>query len=856
MARKFGYEDAFLDELKQIQPLSSAALFESLFPGVAELSPHYSNEEAISLAVGQGGDDDLEFLDDLNEPDPDRPFDLPFDPSQALYFDLFCADPALVNEYTTRGEHAFGRYTHARSVIPQFQEFGIDNLRRRTHDFRLSRPEMTVFLKNGFVVSERMATASFAEAYYRIYTNDLPVFITVDSVLHAWHRSVDAIVPQIEQTILFHRLRDALDSMANRVHLTWKSFSSGPLRSSIMDIDLYLSVARALLHSTPSEIAGVTTEFAQDDNVRQLLLFLLGRGPREKKEESALLFGRERRIPRVLFEPEGHYRDNVTLQAYYRCLVWLNFIDFALAGLPSSPTELGAAVVLYSLALPDLALGGAGAGTDPKAPAGERAWEQFEGILRYAIGPSQTTTLRELGELLTRAELTSPAFVTSVDDLAQICELIAADRLKVHPEVFFNPADVPFKPEQCRVNRTFCLVGAPFKADRWALEKTVHGESQGTGLNVAFTALANNTIRAELQEQCLGNESYKQRLVAARGLLDGQSLQVWKGCLHYQWLLVLRSLSASEDDPVEPNLPLVMRNHAWQMKDLNTQLASWTQLHHDAAPQTTPHYRDRISCEYPAGYVEPRLGFWKAMERAADSLAMLMEKPIGGSYYLPTGCDRVRAVPLSAAAAPIAQFCRRFAGYMAQLHAIALRELQLQPLLEDQHQFLKRVMDETAGTGRTRYNGWYPRLFFSSGEDSGRWDPLTVEVLAAPAPVPGVYSPPVGALHMAVGNVHMMLCCMDTGHDTRAVYAGPVFSCYHFRRQDPARAETDRVWRFNLLNRTYPHPWWTREYLVAGVPEFDSDAMEVEEGQSGSPGEFLARINKVPRTQWEPSPWI
>ena len=54
---------------------------------------------------------------------------------------------------------------------------------------RLNDQELTKFKQNGFVVSERMGAGSFAEMFYRIYSRDLPVFVSTDALLHAWHRT-------------------------------------------------------------------------------------------------------------------------------------------------------------------------------------------------------------------------------------------------------------------------------------------------------------------------------------------------------------------------------------------------------------------------------------------------------------------------------------------------------------------------------------------------------------------------------------------------------------------------------------------------------------------------------------------
>ena len=48
---------------------------------------------------------------------------------------------------------------------------------------------------------------SFGSLYYAVYTNDLPVLITTDSILHAMHRTYDDILMELEQTFIHLRIR-------------------------------------------------------------------------------------------------------------------------------------------------------------------------------------------------------------------------------------------------------------------------------------------------------------------------------------------------------------------------------------------------------------------------------------------------------------------------------------------------------------------------------------------------------------------------------------------------------------------------------------------------------------------------
>jgi hypothetical protein len=81
-------------------------------------------------------------------------------------------------------------------------------------DFRLNAQELKVFKQNGFVVSERLGAASFAEMFYRIYSRDLPVYISADALLHAWHSSYDSMLEELEQGYLAESLDEVLAGMA------------------------------------------------------------------------------------------------------------------------------------------------------------------------------------------------------------------------------------------------------------------------------------------------------------------------------------------------------------------------------------------------------------------------------------------------------------------------------------------------------------------------------------------------------------------------------------------------------------------------------------------------------------------
>ncbi len=62
----------------------------------------------------------------------------------------------------------------------------------------LSPEERAAFKRDGVVSVDHQQRYSMASAYYGVFTRDLPVLVTTDSILHAFHRSYDAILERLE----------------------------------------------------------------------------------------------------------------------------------------------------------------------------------------------------------------------------------------------------------------------------------------------------------------------------------------------------------------------------------------------------------------------------------------------------------------------------------------------------------------------------------------------------------------------------------------------------------------------------------------------------------------------------------
>jgi hypothetical protein len=734
---------------------------------------------------------------------------LSWDPTTAKFWDRFNLDPKQPGlEVRVRGAEeremrAWNKAARERQVAEHFKPKPLPDGEpimvpaQGMVDFRLNADELAKFKQNGFVVSERLGAPSCTEMYYRIYKRDLPVFISADAVLHAWHRSFDAILVEIETQMLMPALQEILADMSAQLPEAQRNYGGGVCGASLEDADYFLAVARSLLAGGP-----VNSALGQDGRVAQTL-----EACRTERLQAFHLFGKYREVDFSQFKPRGHYEKTEELRRYFKAMMWCGRTDLRVAGNPreSSPRELGAAIVLHDLL---------------RQSGKFERWQQFDRIMQTFVGQTDSMTFAQLGVVLAAAGIRSPADVKDLDTLAALQARIAACNFgaqEIRGDVFeINP----HSPQKFILPRSFTFLGQKFAVDSWVTAKLVFDDVRWNSravmrripscLDVAFAVFGNDhtvPILVERMNNPAGRQfrdgpdnPYQHSLAAARNVIDAKPDTQWKANLYNGWLGCLRELSAPTTDAKYPE---AMRTQAWAMKSLNTQLASWTQLRHDTILYVKQSYTMGAACYYPAGFVEPVPNFWARLEQMSARAAGLIEETL-----YPNATLRQQHT----------KFLGNFAEKMATLRAIAEKELAQRELTKQETKFLEDVIEiyhVREGSGSRRmYAGWYPGLFYLGGPDSLKWDALVADVHTNP-PTP-IVGDPGCVLHQGVGGVDLLMIAIDNGKD-RMVYAGPVLSHYDFEMPGVSR-KSDNEWKNDLrAGRKPPRPEWTHGYLVQGV---------------------------------------
>lgn len=717
-----------------------------------------------------------------------------------------------------------------------------DDLERRLWDFRLNDTERSLFEQNGFVVTERLARDTFVDMFYDIWSDDLPVYFSADAALQPWHQTYDTIFKEIEEVVLRAKIIEIVRGLRSQFPAVWETHGEGPLAEGLRDVDFYLTVADSLLQLdvTPEGSTRLEAPEAlpahlpeQQDKVNQWLAKIRAHEKMEKLEP----FGPPKRLVDFSqFEPRTRYEGTLSMQSYFRAMMWLGFIDFRVGGgfpTASSQRQVSGAVGLTLLLEESGQMGN---------------WESMENLVAAFVGLSDSMTPAQLLGLLRGEGLGTLEAFRSPEALDRLQEAILGGPYGL--QEIPQPVEHPCPPVQTSVpDRSFTFFGQRFVPDSWVLSQVTFDRIWRDGelllrripssVDVAFAALGNRAaveilagrIRDPHGMPTRDGLPYQPDLAAAYQTLQAQEDAFWQSNLYQSWLGALRQLSPPT---VAETYPEVMRTEAWARRTLNTQLASWTQLRHDTLLYAKQSYTPPIFCEYPAGYVEPRPAFWDALSRLAalcreqiEALTMTGTVEVipvydagDGTYSLGFG----REVDASNRQEVLRDHLIGFETIMNRLASLSRTELEGKSFSEEDLGFMKRLVEDVAiepYAGVRRYSGWYPALYLGSplafdvgGGDhpSDVWEPVVVDVHTVGRDDCHGYEE--GVLHQAVGKVNFMMTAIEHG-ERGCVFAGPVFSYYEMYLSGSTDRLTNSDWENRLnANEVPPPSKWTAPFLV------------------------------------------
>ncbi len=659
----------------------------------------------------------------------------------------------------------------------------VDLVTLGNHDWFTFGDAQNAFLaQNGFVV----VPAEWLE-FFRLYENtryeEVPVFVTTDSVYHVYHLLFDKMLRDLEREHFEPDVRALTGACLQSAQNLYSELQGTQLEDVARRVVAYFAVADALINPAavaPPEVADlVREELALIEAHAGLVaspIFSEGcpescdpcdpMPPPECLDQPGMCEDYSQYVPR------GHYTRSEQLQRYFRAMMWYGRINMRL----QKPNETRMGLLITTILR----------NTDVDGASAADVWARVYDPTVFIVGKSDDLGFHEYGALWD-AVFGPSAPVSAIADESKFAAFVEAARQLPPPQI--NSMWVYIWEDKEQVTQGFRFMGQRFVLDAYIFDELTWREV-GTmdnprmlpkGLDV-MTVLGSEEAYAILDQ--MGETAYvnyPEQMAKLRGEVSALQLDSWTQNLYWSWLYAFQPLL----EPKGSQYPAFMQTQAWTRKDLHTALGSWTELKHDTilyAKQSMAELGGGPPPEPPHGWVEPNpeayarlLALTRMTRDGLESRDLLTEN---------TDANLMRLDNL-----------------LAFLLDVAQRELAGELLTGDDYERIKY------------YGGELEAMTLAAADQEGDGMPFFEEDDQA-ALVADVATDPLGSvLEEGTGYIFEIYAVVPDGVGGLHVAKGGVFSYYEFPWPMGERL-TDETWRGMLAAGEAPEqPEWTTSFI-------------------------------------------
>jgi hypothetical protein len=498
----------------------------------------------------------------------------------------------------------FAPYREVAAKIPQAFQGGGYNLPvdlgkvQGLNMVDLTDAERSLLAQNGFVVAvpQPREYNEFYQIYEQRRYDEMPVFVTTDSIYHIYHLIFDKMLRDLETDYFIADLRSLTTGMLAAATAQYDSLKGTSLQDPALRNVAYFAVADRLLglsDPVPSE--------ANDLVNAELALINAASSPDyspiwdrpDLPAEMKLIEDYTQYIPR------GHYTRSEDLKMYFKAMMWYGRMTFR----QTDDFETRRALLLVQALRQAKAADGTSAGT---------LWQLIYDPTVFIIGKSDDLGYIEYGALSDRIFGADPDPGKFADPV-QFANFQQAAKTLPPPQV--NSMWVWIKQDKEQVTRGFRFMGQRFTLDEYVFGQVIWrnvgtlDKPRGLPKGLDFFAAMGSDEAYDILKGMGETEyaNYDAQMEKVKGQVAGLESDSWTQNLYWSWLHSLRSIIAPKGSAYPP----FMQTQAWTRKDLQTALGSWTELKHD-----TILYSKQVMAEMgggpsptppppPHGYVEP-----------------------------------------------------------------------------------------------------------------------------------------------------------------------------------------------------------------------------------------------------------
>jgi len=625
----------------------------------------------------------------------------------------------------------------------------IQNFDQIIMTFKLSDRQLEKLLKNGFVAIEYYGIDDFSEAYLYLQSLGVPIFITADSMLHAYHTLFEDMFMTIEEEFFIDWLKELIKVLTEKAYAIYRyTPDESPKIKRASEIALcYFSVAARLLGletHLPSELEEIV-------NAELALI----------KEHSQItvspIFGYKEDYTQYI--PRGHYTEKEDFKRHFKAMMWLGRMRFKIN---SKDQTIAAIIVIMTLNEAELDLNGV------KVRAKE-VWEKIYLTTSFFVGFSDDLTIYDYEKAI-KEVYGGTLKLIDLEDEARL-EKLQSLLIKMNKSKIISSIHLGMEEELIGLR----FMGQRFIPDSYIFQQlvydNVHGRLIPKGLDVA-AVLGSKRAEDHLSNDIQEYPDYKTQLEKLKIEFNMLTFENWTQNLYWGWLYALEATIQNFTN----DHPTFMQTKAWLDEKLNTFLGSWAELRHDTILYAKQSYTLKTSVPtreiVEVGYVEPIPELYRR-------LRLLCEMTLTGLEKLGMLKDLYKEKLIE------------FSSLLHQLELISNKELSGNELTNEDYQLIRSIGCKLQSI-MTGIRGRTLKTILIADVHT---DPNTMKIL-----------------EVGCGYVDYIIVVVKMPNGEMYAAVGPIFTYYEFAWPVNKRL-TDEEWRSILEKGEAPgRPEWIKSY--------------------------------------------
>lgn len=428
----------------------------------------------------------------------------------------------------------------------------------------------------------------------------IPNFVTTDLYLQLFHMYFSYLMKSIETDKLIPIVNNLTQGIYKECNKIAVSTKDNNLKAIAEYSYVYAAVPNYLL--TGNKI-NIPTSYS-DDFKKEIKNINLAVDATSDFLECPIID-----FPYSLFKPRGNYTRTPELTKYFKAMMWLQLVPLC----REEKTQLTKAVFLAYIL---------NNGKTANNVSLSTLYQNLFEPISFLIGEPDNLSILDIANFLKNEGVSSPEEAISEKTIAKVDKYlnkIKEAKNHIKPKIQKTCADkINFIPQRYLVDNEILqeLVDVNVNAAR----------AYPKGLDIFATfgvSLAENILTNTYKE---GEQwdKYNSNLKSLKDKFD--NYDKWNNAVYNKWLDCLVTLNSKDKE-----YPSFMQTDAWGKKNLNTALASWAELKHDAILYGEQPMAAECGGGGPpepivVGYVEPNVLFWKKIIELIELTNNMLER--------------------------------------------------------------------------------------------------------------------------------------------------------------------------------------------------------------------------------------